>query len=122
MAKKLSAAAQWMIDHPNDEPPPSNDILAAREWRIKRGLDRGPWAAHNDARKQADLAKYKAAMKEKPHMFSQDWNIAFGKALDEIAWLIREAANPEYALARAKESLDEMVRKIPAPTLPKTTI
>jgi hypothetical protein len=38
---KLSKTAQWMLDHPEDTPPPSGHE-AARQWRIKRGLD-GHW-------------------------------------------------------------------------------
>jgi hypothetical protein len=56
MAKKVSMTAQWMIDHPNDDPPPQ-ERRAAMEWRHKR--------FHVSPKREADQAKYKAAMAEK---------------------------------------------------------
>jgi hypothetical protein len=58
-AKKLTMTEQWMLDHPNDEPPPQ-DRLRAMEWRHKRFGD-----THAARKKRADLAKYEAAMREK---------------------------------------------------------
>jgi hypothetical protein len=59
--KKLSRTAQWMLEHPDDEPCPTGPRgdyqarRAAREWRKKRGVILEP-----GARKQR--AKYEAAM------------------------------------------------------------
>lgn len=47
-----------MIDHPNDEPCPS-DPHSAKAWRFKRGIGSG--AAAN----RAQWKKYEAAMAEK---------------------------------------------------------
>jgi hypothetical protein len=52
--KKLSATAQWMLDHPNDVPCPATPS-AATAWRRKR------FANPNFA---AERAKYDAAMAE----------------------------------------------------------
>lgn len=62
---KLSRTAQWMLDHPNDEPCPTGPPgdyqahRAARIWRKKRGIIPEP-----AARKQR--AKYEAAMGRAP--------------------------------------------------------
>jgi hypothetical protein len=48
MSRKLSLTAQWMLDHPDDEPcPPGSDYMAVR-WRRERGLvDRRPKAVRD---------------------------------------------------------------------------
>jgi hypothetical protein len=50
---KLSKTAQWMLDHPDDIPPPKSGG-GARAWRIARGLD-GEWGRFK--RDQRALAK-----------------------------------------------------------------
>ena len=60
MAKKLSMTQRWMLDHPNDEPPPA-DRRAAQEWRQKR------WGAIVDAKRERDDAarrRYEKALQE----------------------------------------------------------
>jgi hypothetical protein len=51
MSRKLSLTAQWMLDHPDDEPcPPGSDYMAVR-WRRERGLvDRRPKAVRDRRR------------------------------------------------------------------------
>jgi hypothetical protein len=55
MAKKLSRTQQWLLDHPDDVPPPTSGG-GALAWRRKRGLDPA-----GDALR----AKYEEAMREK---------------------------------------------------------
>jgi hypothetical protein len=61
LKNKLTRTAQWMADHPNDEPCPTGYQAqrAAREWRKARGIILEP-----AARKQR--AKYLAAMGRTP--------------------------------------------------------
>jgi|GraSoiStandDraft_16_1057320.scaffolds.fasta_scaffold748186_2 hypothetical protein len=53
--KKLGIAAQWMKDHPEDTPCPSDPRLAL-SWRRKRGL------APLSEKDQEQIRKYEAAM------------------------------------------------------------
>ena len=52
---KLSKSAQWMLDHPTDQPCPTPlSGMAAQAWRIKRGIGglrpRGRSSRRNGAR------------------------------------------------------------------------
>jgi hypothetical protein len=52
MAKKLTMTEKWMLDHPNDEPSPT-ERRAAMEWRHKR--------FYVSPERQAKQAKYEEA-------------------------------------------------------------
>jgi hypothetical protein len=47
--KKVRVIEAWMRDHPDDVPYP-RDPTAARAWRAKRGLERGPQIAFLQSR------------------------------------------------------------------------
>ena len=60
MAKKLSMAQQWLVDHPDDEPCPRDPNLAG-VWRRKRGLE----DTASRRKIHAKQAKYDLAIVEK---------------------------------------------------------
>jgi hypothetical protein len=62
--KKITESQQWMIDHPDDEPPPVKSGGAFHAWRIKRGI--GASAQWAQARREWRAANAAAIAKRPP--------------------------------------------------------
>jgi hypothetical protein len=60
---KLSMTAQWMAEHPDDEPCPTghDNRYEAQRWRHARGIGH-PANAHKCARYEAAMAAKRAAL------------------------------------------------------------
>jgi hypothetical protein len=66
MTTKLSKSAQWMLDHPYDEPCPKSHS-DAQMWRRKRGIE--VLVTSRTLRIEAKKAEYERRMKRGPLPF-----------------------------------------------------
>ena len=79
MPKKLSKTAQWMLDHPDDTPPPKGNGGAAEAWRMKRGLQLH-WRYR--LKHQATLTAYETVIAEKRKRAAEAARVADDQAAE----------------------------------------